>query len=599
MYDPLNKYYKSRTGAVCAGREITFRIKGNFGSVFLVYVKDGEDNPVRVEMGRIPGGYECRAVFERGLYGYYFDLGSGNYLGRGRNFKCVISDNPVPYQLTAYTESFKVPDWLKGGIIYQIFPDRFNSSGKHLKPMHGKTFHADKKENPVFMPNMYGNVLNNDFFGGDLEGITAKLDYIKSLGVTAIYLNPIFAAYSNHRYDTADYMSIDPLLGDENDLKNLIAEAGKRSIKIILDGVFNHTGDDSIYFDKYGTYGGKGAYSDINSPYIGWYNFIMYPEIYESWWGIQTLPSTNKRDSGFIEFITGKDGVISHYTKLGIGGWRLDVVDELPAPFVRKIRQAVKDSDTEALIIGEVWENASDKISYGVRREYFQGYELDSVMNYPLKNAILGFVNHAEAEHLSVTIKEQIDDYPDFVLDSAMNVLSTHDTARLLSAVSDFDAVGKSKAELAEVSCRGKGFVAALKRLKAATLLQFTLRGVPAIYYGDEVGMEGFCDPLNRRFFPWDNIDEEIREWYVNLGEIRRSSAVFSDGDYREIYASEGMIVFVREKAGEQYLIAVNAGKKERRLEFTGKLTNLIDCKTYDGEIKFTEFDMGIFVCES
>lgn len=575
IYDPLDKFYKSVTGAVCAGEKITFRVKGNFDSVVLILKKDGEFDSMRFEMQAQGDLFILEKSFDRGLYFYYFEIGD-RCIGLNKNYVGEITDKPVCFQLTVYDKDYSVPAWLYGGVIYQIFPDRFCRSSDNKILPDDKVYHQNWLDTPIFAPNSNGQVLNNDFFGGDILGIISKLPYLKELGVTAIYLNPIFKAYSNHRYDTGDYMTIDPILGDENDFKKLIDKANELNIKIILDGVFNHTGDDSLYFNKYGKYNSLGAYQSKESPYYDWFNFFNYPNGYDSWWGITTLPSVNEASQGFVDFITGKDGVLERYTKLGIGGWRLDVVDELPTEFVRKIRSAVKNTNKDATIIGEVWEDASNKISYGVRREYFQGKELDGVMNYPLKNAIIDYVRNGNSKNLSRVIKEQMDHYPTFVLNNLMNILSTHDTPRLITLLAGEDASSKSKAEMANMFIPEENLYYAKSKVKIASLLQFTLRGVPSVYYGDEIGMQGYVDPLNRRAYPWDNQDRELLNWYRFLGGLRSNYSAFSQGEYKEIYAENGAFVFIRADENSQLLIAVNAGNKSCTLEFSGKLFDLI-----------------------
>lgn len=377
LYNPLDKFYKSIIGAVPEKTNITFRVKGDFNSVFFVFKKDGYDAEITLPMQKNDDYFEIKVSFEIGLYFYLFKTDNNQYISLGKDYIGTLSNQPNYFEITAYSKDFKTPNWLKGGVIYQIFPDRFYSSGENIKNIRKDAhLHIDKTEMPIFLPNSKGKVLNNDFFGGDLKGIISKLDYISSLGVNCIYLNPIFKSYSNHRYDTGDYMTIDPLLGNENDLKELIDCANGKNIKIILDGVFNHTGDDSLYFNKYGNYDSVGAISGEKSPYYTWYEFTEFPK-YNSWWGIETLPQINEKDESFCEFITGEDGVVAHYTKLGVVGWRLDVVDELPGHFVKKIRKALKTANNEAVLIGEVWEDASNKISYDNRREYFCGNELD------------------------------------------------------------------------------------------------------------------------------------------------------------------------------------------------------------------------------
>ncbi|MBQ8197685.1 MAG: glycoside hydrolase family 13 protein [Clostridia bacterium] len=586
IYNPLDKFYKSTTGAIKRGTTVTFRVKGNFDSVLFVCNKDFSNEEMRLPMQNMGDYFELSHTFcESGLFWYKFDLLNGKYVGLNDKFCGEITYNPSNFQLSVYNEDYTVPQWFKGGIIYQIFPDRFNSSGENI----GKTerfIHANKNDAPIFLPDEKGVVQNNDFFGGDLKGIEQKLDYLSELGVTIIYLNPIFKSYSNHRYDTGDYMQIDSLLGDENDLKSLINSADKKGIKIILDGVFNHTGDDSLYFNKYGRYDSVGAYQSENSPYIEWFNFKNYPNKYESWWGIKTLPATNKSEnSGFIEYITGKDGVIEKYSSLGIGGWRLDVVDELPAHFVEKIRSAAKRKNKDAIIIGEVWEDASNKIAYDVRRKYFIGKELDSVMNYPLKKAILSFVKNGEVETLSYTIKEQIDHYPSFVLNSLMNLLATHDTFRLLTAVSDVDYASMTKSQMANVKLDQNQYNLAKTKAKVASILSYTLCGVPSVYYGDEIGMQGAKDPLNRTYFTWDNIDEDLLSFYKKLGKIRCEYSVFSDGNFEEIYKSKGVYVFKRFNDDAELLIAVNLSTSDIQLSFDGYLTDLLTEKSYNKRI--------------
>lgn len=595
LYNPLNKFHKSVVGAVRAGEEITFRVKGNFGSVVFVYENADGGGENRIDMYKTAFGYECKTAFPSGQYLYRFALENGLYMGSGKKLNGVISENPEKYHLSAYSSDYCVPEWFKGGVLYQIFPDRFNRSGKAVNLSPSKIFHENTEDTPVYAPDREGKILNNDFFGGDLKGIIQKLPYLRFLGVTAIYLNPIFEAYSNHRYDTGNYLKVDSLLGTEEDLAALINECEKVGIKIILDGVFNHTGDDSVYFDKYGRYGNHGAYGDPNSRYRDWYKFIDYPVKYESWWGITTLPATNKENADFIDFITGKNGVISHYTKMGIGGWRLDVVDELPSDFVQKIRIAVKDANKNAIIIGEVWEDASTKISYGVRRKYLLGGELDSVMNYPLKNAIISFVKYGNSEILSDCIANQIDRYPKIVLDSVMNILGTHDTARILSALGEFEPSGKTKEELSQVFYDGKTLAAAKSRLMIAATILYTLPGVPTVYYGDEAGMQGFTDPLNRRFFPWGKEDKDISEYYAFLGKLRKENPLFADGDFTEIYSRNGAFVYKRSKNGKEILVAANCGEKEKYIGYSGILKNLFTCETFADVIVLKPGEFGIF----
>ncbi|MBO4594141.1 MAG: glycoside hydrolase family 13 protein, partial [Clostridia bacterium] len=462
----------------------------------------------------------------------------------------------------------------------------------------GKTFHKDKTEMPNFSPDKNGEVLNNDFFGGDFKGIERKIPYLKSLGVTAIYLNPIFKAYSNHRYDTGDYMETDSLLGTKDDLKRLISSCKKSGIGLILDGVFNHTGSDSRYFNKNGTYDSAGAYNDENSPYRNWYKFFSYPDGYESWWGVKTLPATDKENGDYTSFIAGKGGVIDEYTSMGVKGWRLDVVDELPSGFVRKIRKAVKTADKDAVIIGEVWEDASDKISYGVRREYLCGKEIDGVMNYPLKNAIIDFSLGNDAEGLSYTVKSLVDHYPKISLDITMNILSTHDTPRILSVLSGRNVNGLNKSEMSKITLTADELELAVKRLKLASVLQFTFPGVPSVYYGDEAGMQGFFDPYNRAFFPWGKENAELKAHYEKLSEIRERYDVFRDGDFSEVFCGKKVYAFKRTKGESEVLVAVNAGETPCELSFVGTLYDAFTGESYLNGTELKPLSSNILINE-
>ena len=297
-----------------------------------------------------------------------------------------------------------------------------------------RVLHENWSDIPEYRPNEQGEILNNDFFGGTLRGIASKLDYLESLHVRTIYLNPIFQAYSNHRYDTGDYKRIDPMLGTEEDFRALCAQAAARGMRVILDGVFNHTGYDSRYFNGSGRYNSLGAHQSKDSPYYGWFDFKRWPDEYGSWWGIYTLPQVNEMNEDYLRYIIeDEDSVIRRWLRLGASGWRLDVADELPDAFIRHLTAAAKREKPDALVLGEVWEDASNKISYSERRAYFHGGELDSVMNYPLSDAILAFLGGGTAEHFAETMECIRENYPHDVFYSLMNVVGTHDTARTLT----------------------------------------------------------------------------------------------------------------------------------------------------------------------
>lgn len=599
-FNPLDKACKSRTGAIPRGTSVTFRLYWSESGEMpqhldarFVFWQDGQER-TPLSMNRTENGFCVTLKFNQiGLYFYYFRIGD-EYFGCGslRNGTFMPQANLVSWQITVCDEGYHTPDWMKGGLMYQIFPDRFYKSGG-IPIADGKILRDDWGAMPYFRPNADGKVLNNDFFGGNLKGVTEKLDYLQSLGVTVLYFNPIFEAYSNHRYDTGDYLKIDPLLGDEDDFDRLISEAKKRGIRVILDAVLNHTGSDSRYFNKYGHYESVGAYQSQQSPYAQWYTFREFPDSYDSWWGIDTLPAVNESAQSYQEFVFGEQGVLRHWLKHGIGGYRLDVADELPDFFLEKLRKTVKDTSSDAVIIGEVWEDASNKIAYSERRKYLQGHELDSVMNYPLKDAIINFVQTGKTMQLRETIFLLMDNYPKETLDCLMNILGTHDTPRILTILGGKTCADKE--EMAVTSLKPREKAIAKRRLMMAAVLQFTLPGIPCIYYGDENAMEGYQDPFCRRCFDWDNSDEELLAFYRKLGALRKELDVFRTGEYDEVYADSGCIVFMRSNKEERVYIWVNNSSGEYSLRVNGTFYEHLSEKTFSEKLDFGPNSYGIF----
>jgi glycosidase len=421
------------------------------------------------------------------------------------------------------------------------------------------------------------------------------LDYLASLHVTTIYLNPIFESSSNHRYDTGNYRKIDPLLGSKEDFEYLVNEAKTRGIRIILDGVFNHTGDDSIYFNRYGTYDGVGAYQSKQSPYYPWFNFFHYPEEYECWWGIKTLPAVNESSEDYRNYILGKEGVVRYWLQTGIGGYRLDVADELPDSFLKELRSSVKSFDPDAVIIGEVWEDASNKISYGVRRQYFWGGELDSVMNYPLKNAIIDYAQNGNTACLVETVKMLIDNYPKSVLDSLMNSLSTHDTARILTVLGGKQVF--SKEEMSHTFLSDEERRKGIEKVKFAACLQYTMSGIPCVYYGDENGMEGYGDPFCRQCFDWEHLNEDLIGFFAKLGEIRRKYRnIFAEGEYVDVYHDDNLLIFSRVSQTGRCFVYANNSAKIYNLSFDGIFRELLAEKDFNGTIQVQPYSYGILV---
>ena len=507
-----------------------------------------------------------------GLYWYRFEY-DGNW--QRNKIMCVgsgkgdINCDGTEWQLTVYEPDYVTPDRFSGGLIYQIFPDRFHASGEPKDNVPQDRFiQTDWYAQPQWRQDNGTDSLCNDYYGGDLKGITQKLGYIESLGVTVIYLNPIFEAHSNHRYNTADYMKVDPLLGTEDDFVDLCKEAKKHGISVILDGVFSHTGDDSIYFNRYSRYESNGAYNSPDSPYSSWFKFICWPDKYHSWWGIPSLPETVEEDKSFTEFICGENGVLRHWMRLGASGWRLDVADELPDVFLDEVRKAIKAENPNALLIGEVWEDASNKISYGGRRRFILGRQLDSVMNYPFRNAIIAFLMGGDAHDFEDAVMSIVGNYPKCALDLLMNHIGTHDTERILSVLGgarlDFNRADQSRVALTGQQ-RSKG----LALLRLAAVMQYTLPGIPSLYYGDEAGMEGLRDPFNRAGYPWNREDHSLVLFYKKLGEIRKNP-VFAGGDFQPVWAENGLVAYMRVKDKKRIMIAVNRDEYEHIFNFEG-----------------------------
>ncbi len=479
------------------------------------------------------------------------------------------------FVLTVYEKEYKTPNWIKGGLMYHIFVDRFAKGGN--VPVRSDAIMNEDWESymPQYAQYPGGEVANNMFFGGTLDGISSKLDYLVSLGVNCLYLSPIFEAYSNHKYDTGDYEKVDDMFGGDEALDRLITEANSRGIKIILDGVFNHTGDDSKYFNRRDRYDSLGAYNSPDSPYFNWFDFKNYPDKYRCWWDIKILPAVNSKNSEYNEYINGEDGIVQKYLKKGISGWRLDVADELSEPFLQNLRAAAKKADSDSLIIGEVWEDASIKIAYTSRRKYFRGRELDSVMNYPLRTGIIDFITTGDSKNLFSASAGLYARYPKEVSDALMNFLGTHDTERILTVlgVGVPDLTMEEKAHFKMSDGERKKAKSHLKL--AYTILAF-MPGVPCIFYGDEAGVEGLGDPFNRVTYPWGREDGELVEFYRSIGNFRRSQKVLANGYLRvDEDTPSGIFAFERfSPRGRGLKVIVN--RSDMPLDTKMKTKNLV-----------------------
>jgi len=559
IYDTWDLGYKSIFGAIRQGETCRFSIKldkgitpdfppvlvlfrTGFKERFLPMLQTAEEDDCFVYSTEYKARYTD-------VHYYYFSYTVGGvryYIKKVNCHEGSINGGDL-FQLTVYSSDYKTPDFLKGGVMYQIFPDRFCRSGKpHENIPYGRVIREDWGGTPYYRPDENGHVWNNDYFGGDFAGIQSKLPYLKELGVTCIYLNPIFESHENHRYNTANYMKADPLLGTNEEFSELCKEAKKLGMTVILDGVFSHTGADSIYFNKFNRYDTVGAYNSKESPYYDWYSFFDYPNGYEAWWGIDTLPNVWENNPDYTDYICGEEGVLNYWLSLGASGYRLDVADELPDQFLDNLRKCVKSFDENKIVIGEVWEDASNKEAYGVKRRYLLGDQLDSVMNYPFREAIINYVKGGDPKWLEYSVMTIIENYPKPTIDVLMNFVSTHDIERAINRLGGEDCNDKSKDWMAERYLSHDEYTKGKNLLKSAMALQFFLPGVPSIYYGDEAGLQGYKDPFNRRCYPWGNEDTELIAYVSELSRVRKSLDVMKDGRTYFVYSDDKVIAFAR-----------------------------------------------------
>ena len=572
-FDSRDPACKSPFGAVSCGTEVSFavfcsleeEIIGGELRIFEEFAGKNRTVPLHTDGGAFRCVYTAPNEPELAWYGFSLTRRSGGIVDLGGR-----------WQLTVYDGRGHTPEWFGSGVSYQIFPDRFcRSRIPDPAGMVGeRTVHENWQDTPDFLPDEQGEIRNRDFFGGDLPGITGKLDYLKGLGVTTVYLNPIFEAASNHRYNTADYLAIDPMLGKEEDFQTLCREAHKRGMRILLDGVFNHTGSVSRYFNADGSYPDVGAAQSAQSPYYNWYHFSRWPTEYDAWWGIKTLPAVEENHPDYREFIFGgRDSVVRHWLRCGADGRRLDVADELPDDFSAQLRCAMEEEKSDALLIGEVWEDGSNKIAYDRRRRYLLGSETHGLMNYPFRTAALQWLCGGDASDFRESMETLRENYPPDAYYSAMNFLSTHDTPRILTLLGG-EPVPEDKPGRAAARLSPAGYELARRRLMVGAMLLYAFPGSPTVYYGDEAGVQGYEDPLNRRTYPWGQEDERLLAWYRKLGALRCSRPSLQQGGISYPLAAGGGLA-VRRCCGSEVTVAVmNAGAEslEVRLPWSGTI---------------------------
>ena len=521
---------------------------------------------------------------KRGLYFFDIEISSFHTI---HGFKCedkvlfsLEKHFGHKFQFTVFDEIYEKPENNLGGIIYHIFVDRFMRGG-NVKAREDAVLIDDWSADIVGYPDYPGAFLkNNTFYGGTLWGIADKLDYLESLGVTTLYLSPIFEAYSNHKYDTGDYSKVDEMFGGEEALENLISRCKERGIGIILDGVFNHTGSDSVYFNKNGRYGSLGAYQSDKSPYYEWFTFQSHPEEYTSWWGIEILPRINPDASSCRNYFTATGGIIEKYAKMGIDGFRLDVADELSDSFIADIKRALNGQNKKSVLYGEVWEDASNKIAYGMRKSYYLGEELDGVMNYPVRTGIIDFILNKSTDKLKYALTDVYQNMPKRARDLAMNLLGTHDTERILTVLSGIKSDGLPNSTIRNLRLNDGERKKATKRLKMAYTINATLPGIPSIYYGDEAGIEGYSDPFNRRTFPWGREDNSLIKHYKIIGAIRRENEVYREGEFEIIHLDSEKLLFKRIIGDDEFITVANNSASDYKLAFSSEVTNLLTRNT-------------------
>ncbi|AXB82203.1 4-alpha-glucanotransferase [Megasphaera hexanoica] len=555
-HDSHDSHYRSRFGAVPSGSELTLRlsVSGRPASSCKATVRLWQSNAGESLVPMTAAGDTFAATWQvpqKGcLLWYYFIVewdGKRLYYGNNQDHLggvgALYDTVPPAFQITVYDKNAHTPDWFKHAIVYQIFPDRFcrgRMDWQHLAGKPGAVIHSSWDDRPYYCKNTEtGDVVQYDFFGGDLAGIGKKLDYLADLGVTAIYLNPVFESCSNHRYGTGDYHRIDPFLGTNDEFSALCEKARKRGIRIILDGVFSHTGADSIYFNRFGHYPSLGAYQSKESPYYEWYRFTDYPDDYESWWGVKDLPDVEETTPSYMDFIIrSENSVLKYWLGQGISGWRLDVIDELPVPFLRSFYHTLKEENPDAVLIGEVWEDASNKIAYSEQREYLCGYDIDSAMNYALRAMAVAFVlGQKDGGRLGRELMQLVENYPPENWYAMLNLISSHDIERILTVCQSSDA-----------DVRGESV--AMGRVKLLMAWQMTMPGAPCIYYGDEAGLTGGKDPDNRRTYPWGHENMSLLRWVKRLTALRRKHDALQTGRFIPLYSKGDVYVYCRSIEG-------------------------------------------------
>ena len=575
VHDSQSIKFRKPFGAVEVGQKVKLSI--NVDREIIVAVEFIQFDGTRLNMGmqkEYLNNGEFRYSVEidtsdaLGILEYYFILIDGyNRLYYGNNDEHlggigqIYTYNPVPYQITVYEKSY-TPNWYKEGVVYQILIDRFYNGNED------KTINSPKKDsfiygrwddNPMYIKDGFGKIARWDFYGGNIKGIIKKLDYIKSLGANIIQLSPVFKSSSCHKYDTGDYEFIDEMFGTNNEFKELCEVAEGKGIKIILEVVLSYTSSDSKYFNKLGNYNEIGAYQSPNSKYHDWYKFTRYPYQYESWWGIAERPNINSMENGYMDYIIKNDeSIIKKWMNLGCSGWRLNVIDELPDEFIEAIRTRMQEIDENTVLLGDIWDDASNKVSYSKRRKYLQGKEVHAVTNYPLRECLINFTKgYITSDIFKQKIMSLYENYPRESFYGNINVIGTNDTERILTVLDGN-----------------------IELLRLIVVIQFTLPGVPLIYYGDETALKGGKEPDNRKSYPWGKEDKDLSDFYNKIVNIRNSEDGLKKGDLIIHETDPEVFVFERNYENEKLIVLVNVSNEQKLIKginLSGSYVNLFN----------------------
>lgn len=559
IHDSQNLNYRKPFGAVQKGQKVKLSIDINKQIVVALEMIDLDGNRINIGMDKEylnNGSFRYSAEIDtfdfQGILEYYFILIDkyerlyyGNNYEHSGGIGQLYEYNPVPYQITVYQKN-NIPKWYKEGVVYQILVDRFYNGNKDKRvnsPKKDSFIYGRWSDEPMYITDYRGRVLRWDFYGGNIEGIIKKLDYLKSLGITVLQLSPIFKSSSCHKYDTGNYELVDEMLGSSEDLKRLCKIAESKGIKVILEAIFSYTSSDSKYFNMIGNYDGIGAYQSPNSKYYNWYKFSNYPFRYECWWGINERPNINVMRDSYIEYImTSQNSIIKKWSEFGISGWKLNTIDELPDEFIEIMRSELKKIDSNSILIGDVWEDASNKISYSKKRKYLYGKEIQSATNYPLRQNIINFVKgYIDSYKFKEKVMSLYENYPREVFYANGNILGTNDTERILTVLDG-----------------------SIRLMRLAVVIQFTFPGVPVICYGDETGLKGGKEPDNRKSYPWESQNYELIDFYKKISNIRNLEKGLKQGDFIIYETNQNILAFERNCESEKLVIIVNVSNTNK-----------------------------------